>query len=293
LVWVTRGIPTEGRSASGLGDVDFSNGLRSPNESLSSAQIAVYRVGGAIDSNNYNALDEMASVTGGRKYAFGAVGEALRQAAADSSANYQIAFYSEGEASDGEHHKLRITSTRKDVRLQALPGSYSVLPAEQPLDVERRELAIALHSPYDAADIGLHVSASRDPGASRNTLLDIRIDPADILIGPAQKNRSARVLLLLAAYGASASDQRGAPMSVELNILPEQYSKKGTVRLEEPGHPVSLELNLTPEQYAAAASSGIVLHGSAALGANVQSVRVILIDGELGAAGAVTIPVHH
>jgi hypothetical protein len=58
LIWVTRGLPTQGRnSASSLGDVDFTNGLRSLNESLSRAQIAVYPVGGAINSNNYNALD--------------------------------------------------------------------------------------------------------------------------------------------------------------------------------------------------------------------------------------------
>jgi hypothetical protein len=289
LIWLTRGIPTAGRSVSALGDVDFTNKLRLLNESLSRAQVAVYPVGGAIDSNNFNALDEMANATGGRKYAFCAVEEALRRAAEDSRTNYQLAFYSEEDAS--EHHKLRITSVHKDVHLQVLSGFSSALPSEGLSDVERRELATALHSPYDAIDIGLRASAMQDPGTPRNTRFDIRIDPGDILMKQTPNSRSAKVLLLLAAYSAPAPGPRPAPMSVDFSLSQQQYSTNRTVRLDEPGHPISLEFDMTPEQYAAAATSGITLHGSAALGSNVKSVRVILVDGELGAAGSVTIPI--
>ncbi len=234
-------------------------------------------------------MDEMANATGGRKYAFGSVEEALRRAAADSRSNYQLAFYSEDDAT--ERHKLKITSAHKDVHLQVLSGFSSALPNEGPSDVERRELATALNSPYDAIDIGLRASAVQDAATPRNTRIDIRFDPSDILMKQTPNNRTAKVLLLLAAYGAPSSSTRPAPMSVDLSLSREQYSTTRTVRLDEPGHPVSLEFDMSPEQYTAAEASGITLHGSAALGANVKSVRVILVDGELGAAGAVTIPV--
>ena len=63
--------------------------------------------------------------------------------------------------------------------------------------------------------------------------------------------------------------------------------------LQKPDAPVGFNVSLTPQQYETAARDGIVLHQSVAVGAGVKKVRVIVVDGELGSAGSVTIPIEH
>jgi hypothetical protein len=194
------------------------------------------------------------------------VGDAVQQATTDSRSNYEIAFYSAAaEKPDGKHHKLRVTCTRKDVRLQTVPGFYSLLASRKPGDDERMTLEIALRSPFEATDIGLRASASPDPDAAQKMRIDMRVDPADLLLSQAQDHRTGKISFLFAPYGPSG--------------------------LEQPAAPLTLNVSLTPEQYETATRDGIVVRHSIAVGADVRKVRVIVVDGELGAAGSVTIPI--
>jgi len=258
LVWVTRGLPLNGRSISEQGIVDFTNPLRIVCEMLQRAQIAVYPVGAMLASEDAQTLDEISSLTGGRKFGYGEVGEAVKQARMDSRANYQIAFYSAAEKPDAKHHKLKVACNNKDVRLETVPGFYALLNPAKPADLEQLALQLALHSPFDAAAIGLRASASPDPAAPKNTRFDIRIDPADLMWQVGPDKRTGKILLQL-----GASD------------------------------PMALAVNMTPDQYQAALRDGILLHKSVPVGASVQNVRVVVVDSQLGDAGSVTVPIQH
>ena len=270
LIWVTHGVPLNGVSISEQGRVDFTNPLRLVCQELERAQIAVYPVaestsgaGAALVTESEQSLEEFASITGGRMYRSGGVGEALRQAMADARANYEIAYYTEVSKPDGKHHKLRVTCARKEVRILTAPGFYAVFGPEQAADMEGNASLIAAHSPFDATEIGLRVSFSPDPGANGVMRFDIHIDPADLLLRQAGDHRTGRLSLLLAVYGASGVGQ---------------------------SKPIPIDVNLTAEQYETAVDGGLDFRQSMPIAANVERVRVIVVDRDLGAAGSVTIP---
>ncbi len=274
LVWVTHGIPIGGVPISQDLRVDFSVRLRDFCQELQKAQIMVYPVAqsiqgaeAAVGTESEQTLTEFAGITGGRKYRSGGVGGAIRQAVADSRANYQIAYDSAAQNPDGKHHKLRITCSRKDVHLQTALELYGAAPLFPPEEVERLVFDSAVRSPFDATEIGLRARLSMEPRTRESVRLDVRIDPADLLLRQARGRRAGKVTYLFAAYEAA--------------------------RVDAPGPPVPLEISLTPEQYEAVLRDGIEFHRTFPVRANVVRVRVIVVDGELGAIGSVTVPMQN
>jgi len=271
LVWVTHGVPLNGVSVSEQGRVDFTNPLRLICQELERAQIVVYPVAeatngaaAALVTESEQSLEEFSSITGGRLYRSGGVGDAMRQAITDSRANYEIGYYTELDKPDGKHHKLRVICARKEVRLQTAPGFYAVFPPEQPANVERNAALLAEHSPFDATEIGLRASVTPDPGGKETMRFDIHIDPADLLLRQAGDHRTGRLSLLFAVYGPGGVGQ---------------------------SNPIPIDINLTPAQYDTAMHGGIEFHQSMPIAATVERARVIVVDKDLGAAGSITIPI--
>jgi VWFA-related protein len=271
LVWVTHGVPLNGVSISEQGRVDFTNPLRVVCQELERAQIAVYPVAesttgaaAALVTESEQSLEEFANITGGRMYRSGGVGDALKQAVNDARANYELGYYTEPAKTDGKHHKLRVTCARKEVRLLAAPGFYALFGPQQPADVERNAALLAVHSPFEATEIGLRASVAPDPGAAGTMRFDIHIDPADLLLRQAGDHRTGRLSMLFAVYGPDGVGQ---------------------------SKPLPIDVNLTTAQYDTAMRGGLEFHQAMPVGATVQRVRVVVVDRDLGAAGSVTIPV--
>jgi hypothetical protein len=272
LVWVTHGLPIVGASISEQGRVDFTNPLRRACEALEREQIVVYPVGESVNgagapmaTESQQTLEEVSSLTGGRKYGSGEGADAIRQAMLDSRANYQIGYYAAEEKPDGKHHKLRVVCARKEVRLQTEQGSYAMLAVNRPADVEHSTFQNAISSPFDATEIGIRGSIAADPATGQNLRLEIRIDPADLLLHQAQDRRTGKVSLLFAAYEAAGLGGTGAP--------------------------IPIDISLTPVQYEAALHDGIEFHQPIRIGESIRKVRAIVVDAELGAVGSVTIPI--
>lgn len=271
LVWVTHGVPLNGPSISEQGRVDFTNPLRLICQELERAQIAVYPVAesrngaaAALVTESEQSLEEFASITGGRLYRSGGVGDAIRQAINDARANYEIGYYTEPLKPDGKHHKLRVTCARKEVRLLTAPGFYAVFGPEQPGEAERNALLLAAHSPFDSTEIGLRASVSPDAGAPGTMRFDIHINPADLMLRQAGDHRTGRVAVLFAVYGPTGAGQ---------------------------SNPFPIDVNLTAAQYDTALQGGLEFRQSMPIGETVQRVRVIALDKDLGVAGSVTIPI--
>ena len=107
-----------------------------------------------------------AEMTGGRPDAGKDVGGAVRQAITDMRTSYQIGYYPPAQNWDNKLHKLRVTCTRKGVRIQAKTSYY----AWEDAPGARSEQAIdsAIPTTFDAAEIGLRASLSRDPKGGRS-----------------------------------------------------------------------------------------------------------------------------
>ena len=71
-------------------------------------------------------FQQLANLTGGRAYLSGEVEDAITRSLADARARYQLTY--EAPPPDGKYHELRVTCTRKGVRIEAQRGYYSSQP---------------------------------------------------------------------------------------------------------------------------------------------------------------------
>jgi VWFA-related protein len=275
LVWVTRGIPIVGFSASTQTALDFTEPLRWFGEELEQAQIVVYTVDQSVSGAGtaIGTLDELTSITGGRGYSSGRAGDAIQQARMDSRANYEIAYYSASLNPDGKHHRIRVSCGRKEVRLETERGFYALAPLVSPSGPAPSgfgsrelppEIETTAHSPFEATEIGLRAAVSPDPIHPQDRRLEVHIDALDLLPRPTRDPDAGKVWIAFVAY-----DEASKPLV----------------------HPVLAAL--TPEQLAAATHGEIGLSEAIPVTPGVHKVRVVAFDAALGAVGSVTVPIEH
>lgn len=264
LIWVTRGIPMNGYSLAEQAVMDYTPKIRALAEQLQWMQITVYPVGAPIESESDMALNEIAGLTGGRKLAFGAIGEAIQAAQAATRGNYEMAFLTSAEPLDGKHRKIRVICSHKDARVLTVSGFYDVLPTPKAADLERALVEEVAHSPFEASEIGVKATLT-SAGGKGNENLDIRVSPADLWWREVNGRRAGDISIALAVYGPAGL--------LDVLALGRQ------------------EINLTPDEYAAAGRDGIAVHRSGSISKGARRVRVVVVDGQLGAAGSVTVSV--
>jgi VWFA-related protein len=263
LVWVTHGVQLIGYSMSGV-LMDFTQPVRRMAEKFEEGQIAIYTVqqsthGAAEDLVTYGGqtLDMFANLTGGRVYRTDESGTAIKQAMADSHGNYRIAYESDALNGNGKHHKIKVTCTRKGVRLQTEQEFYSLAVPPSAEDFERAVLEAAAASPLDATEIGLRGSLAREPGAN-SAHFELRIAPEDLLLRQAQGRSVGKVSVNISTYDAEDKATALPPKTVEIDL---------------------------------AAGDGILVQQDVPMNAAVRKVRAVVVDKELRAAGSITIPI--
>ena len=186
----------------------------------------------------------------------------------DSRANYEVAYYTAAPKPDGKQHKIRIVCARSEVRLQTVAGFYGlpspVSPAAGGADSAElpREMGVAAHSAIDATEIGLRARVAPDPGDAGKKRVEVHINAADLLPGPAPDPGAGKVSVAFVSYN-------------EL-LKP----------LAEP-----VLVSLTHEQVQKATEGEITLNQALPVPQGVRQVRVIVFDADLGALGSVTIPI--
>jgi len=301
LVWLTDGVPIAlGPNRSDTGEpVDFTPLLRKMSEAFDRSSVAIYPVrqvmmgspdsmssldmgdagmsgmgggrgasaatGGATPSGlgSLDTLNQFAEMTGGRPDAGKAVGVAVRQAIIDMRTSYQIGYYPPIENWDGKFHKLRVTCTRRGVRIQAKTGYY----AWEDAPGARSEQAIdsAVSTKFDAAEIGLRASLSPGPSGGRGVHLDAHIDARDIVLVHAGEVYDGELRLGIAAYEPGSRPQRGPVIPMALHLSAQDREK--------------------------AQREGIAFSRDIPLPAEMHTVRLIVFDRGSGAIGSVTMPV--
>ena len=279
IVWLTDGIPIElGPRRSDTGDwVDFTPLLRQMSDAFDRSSVSIYparqiMMGSPdnIDGANRDGmasietLDTFAGLTGGRPDAGKDVGAAVRQAMVDMRTSYQVAYFPPEKNWDDKFHKLRVTCTRKGVRIQAKTGYYAWRNA--PGSHSEQAIDSAAGTRFDAAEIGLRASLAPISGGKRAVHLDAHIDARDVLLASGEGGRyQAQLRVAIVGYTPAELTQRSPVMPLDLHYSVEERDK--------------------------ALEQGIAYTQDLALDPKVTALRLIVFDRGSSTLGSITIPV--
>jgi len=211
VVWVTNGVPLIlGPHRSDTGDyIDFTPQLRQLADVFDRYETAIYPVqqimlgspdslGGGDGMESRATLDELAGLTGGRPSSSKDIGAAVRQAVTDVRTSYQLGYYAPAGNWDGKFHKLRITCTRKGVRIQARSGYYAW--QEPPGARAQRAIEAAASTGFDAAEIGIRGTVTQYPRNGRQVHIVWRIDGNDVVLARDGDKYSGHLRLAVIEY---------------------------------------------------------------------------------------------
>ncbi|HLX45345.1 MAG TPA: VWA domain-containing protein [Bryobacteraceae bacterium] len=270
LLWITHGIPLRARLLNGDW-ADFAPRLQLLCEAAARSQIAIYTVDQSAAGVGANpiafarqTLEMLTSLTGGRWYDSGNSTRAFSGVMTDSRGSYRLAYYAPIRERPGER-KIHVTSTRKGIHLLTR-DAYLNETADPPADlVAEAALGAQGRSPFDAAEIALRVSLTRNP-AAKTIHLAIRINPSDLVFEHTAEKYQASLSVMTASYADGFLKQTTAPVPVHVS--------------------------LTQDQLDLATKNGLSTSQDFPIPQAIQKIRVIVFDRALYALGSVTIPIN-
>lgn len=302
IVWLTHGIPIALSGArTYTGDwIDYSPYIRQLSNTLDRADVSIYAVqqsppgssaaaeadgattagparsaagapgSGASTSpfsgmGSEQTLTEFANLTGGRAYENNDIAGAIKQAVADAKQSYLISYTPPPETWDGKYHKIRVTSSRKGIRLQTRQGYLAFAEQAATGKQENDAIEAAVLSPFDAAEIGLTATAEKLAGDPPVLHMAVRVDLAGVQLS-----------------------QAGDFYNGQLAVRVLEYQDDGTMRQSKPA---TLSLHLTRAERDAAFKDGYAVTEDLAIAPGVEKVRAIVFDPASGVIGSLSIPI--
>jgi VWFA-related protein len=205
---------------------------------------------------------DLVESTGGRAFNRGSdLAATLGHIEEDTRGLYEVGFDPDS-APDGKFHTLQLkVPDRKDVKLRY---RTEYLYAEQ-LSSTKQRFQQAIWSPEDATGVNLTAEAV----------------PADDATGP------SHVKLRIALKGLDVEPGAGGRWEDKLYIFVAQRDD-ATQKAAVSGD--TLKLSLKPETYDTGMPAGIPYHRDVELKSRLGTVRVIVVDGNSGRMGSVTLP---
>jgi VWFA-related protein len=269
LIWVTHGFPLTVRLEGGE-FADFTPQVRAFSAAAARTEITIYAVdqssaGSGADQGSLGRMTlEMATaLTGGRWYPSGNTDLALSGAMNDALGSYRLAYRSPDRENGRKEHKIRVESTRKGVRLLTREGYFDGITEVDTDAFEEGFLGSQRRSPFDADEIGLRVTTSRNATGTAMHLA-IHVDSADILLERANDNYRGRLTVMFLSYS-------------------EGFLKQAPVTHKD--------LNLTAEQFNKAIKDGLDFWQDLPIADKIDKIRVMVFDRELYGLGSVTVSV--
>jgi VWFA-related protein len=220
-------------------------------------------IGSISPSVNYN-MDQMALVTGGHFYFRQEIGVVLKQMAQGAANGYSIGYDPGADNWNQKWHRIHITCERKGVKLQVRERYYAVPDSRPPVERMKAVLMQAFQSPGDFTEIGLRAKIAGLPGKP-GVHLDLRIDPADVMLREQGGKYSGAFYCLISDRSATAP--LGEPSVLE--IKPE----------------------LSADEYKTVMKEGLPFAQDHPAADAVRELRVIILDQNTNAVGSVTFPV--
>ncbi len=262
MIWITHGIPLTVVGPNGTVYMDFNPLLKQTGAEFSREGIALYTVHQLDRStagvNSEETLQGLPPLTGGRWFENDAVVPAITQAQADARATYQAAYYAPAKTADGKFHKLRVSTTRKGVRILAEEGYIAAAPEE----IAQSNLELVGARPFDTPDIGLRASLTT---AGKTTHLKIRADARDLMLRHEGNTYTGALSLTFIYYNADGS--------------------------QSASQPVTTNVNLTQQQLDSAMKDGYLFNADVDVPSGTRRLRLMVQDTASGIAGSLSMPV--
>lgn len=237
IIWVTNGMPLTVSGPNGTLYADFGPELKSVAAEFTREGISLYTVHqldrSAEGINTQETLQTIAPLTGGRWYENDALGQAFTQARNDARASYEAGFAAPANDADGKLHKLRFTTTRKNVRIVA-PESFLADPPQQ---IAKSRLSMVATRPFDTPDIGLRAAIS---SKGSNVHLEIRVDPRDLALQRSGNVYTGEFSLAVAFFNAEGMEGASTPVINKLSFTQQQLdeaAKDGYLVMTDPSVP--------------------------------------------------------
>jgi VWFA-related protein len=124
VIWITHGVPIIVRTISAE-PYDYTPRLRQLATAIDRAGITINTIdqGDAVATGSKETIEEFPAVTGGKAYSSGTLDKALPEVLNAPRATYIVEYAA--PAADGKYHKLRVSTSRKGIRLQAEQGYFA------------------------------------------------------------------------------------------------------------------------------------------------------------------------
>ena len=284
VIWVTDGVPValgENRSDTGF-PIDFTPLIRQFSEALDRYDIALYPVrqimlgrsdnigatsggdgatgGDGTGIQSLATLNLFADLTGGRRSTDKDIGGVVQQAETDLHFYYQIGYYPPDNSWNDKFHKLRITSKRGGVRIQAKNGYYAWKAGSR----AQQAFVSSAAAPFDAEEIGLGAVLASDGQNPGMELANLKIDAHDIALAHEGDRYTGHLALAV------------------VNYLPNGMIASSPVN--------NLDIDYTGAERDQALQNGIALTEKLDAGQGGGRFRVIVFDRGSNAVGSLTIP---
>jgi len=276
LVWVTHGVPSMVPDLSGQ-PVDLSPQLHRFGTSLERAHIAVYAVdqstkgaGADMTSLSTQTLQDVSQLTGGRNYVSDSVEVAINEARRDSRVFYTVGYFAPAPPENGKFHKIRVSSGRRGLHLNAERGYYAYADASSG-EQEQATLTTAAQSPFDSPDIGLLAKVA-DP--SHPMHLEVQIASEDLVFRQLGDEFEDSLVLLIFESNSEAPARTDG------------FATRPQAPMAVPIH-----LSMTPEQREKAIREGTGITRDIALASTTHQVRLVVLDQNSGRYGSLRVPI--
>jgi VWFA-related protein len=260
LIWVSSSFPVSvgfvgARQPGDTRDqihfaADFERAYKTLNSALNKANMAVYPVDarglvaaapGTMDMNNFystqGTMKELASTTGGQAFVnTNDLTRAMRAAADDSLASYELGFYLHDIKWNGQYHALKVKVSRPGVHLRYRQGYFATKEAPKTRKTGEQvddQFNQALYSPLDSLGLGLRVTLEKVthktdtrrvmatnkvvPFHKDRALLGINVDARDIAL-KGGSGGSVQLALVLAQTGADGKVLDAARYDMKMRV---------------------------------------------------------------------------
>ena len=303
LIWLSSGFPISigydglpiRNRAMGTDDRNFMDLVERAARALNAANLAVYPVDAAAlvapvnaasrvaaagvrpgappvaatATPREHAIDTMIAIadrTGGRAfYNTNDLSNAIRIAIEDGRVVYMLAYVPAHEQWNGKFRRIKVQTSRAGVHLHYRQG-YFALP-DEPLDSDGREKLVeqAKWNPVNATEIGLtaHARWSSEP-AHRELQLILDADARSLRFEPNGDRHNADLLFVTCHKNIRGQCVGGTSNKVQLTLTEEQYQK--------------------------VTANGVRLRVNSDVEAEVNAIRLILLDAATGSLGTVDVP---
>lgn len=269
IVWITNGMPNVWNPKTPCNGDWVDCALYVPHLAVTLERDSV-----AVDPLSYTGsptpdmtrdLEQMGGLTGGWTYMGEDIGVVLKEVARDAVSSYAICYDTPLDNWDSRFHKVRVASERKGVKLRAQQRYYAYPDRRPEAERQHTALAGAYQNSFDYPDIGLRAAITPGAAGGKSVHLQIRVDPADLLLHD------------------DAGHFTGA-----LTLMVEDIGAAGPI-----GEPAlsNTAINLSREQRDAAIKDGIPIAQDHAINDAIQKVRVIVLDQGSNTVGSLTIPI--